>query len=111
MVCNNEFLEELIKLVKKETPPGVQEKVLSLIQVTFPKFDGFLRCFQSWADAFRGIPDCADVVNCYEDLKKKGIEFPATDLDTMAPVVTPKRVCSGKLFVYCKFVVLCLDCI
>lgn len=33
MVCKQEFLEELIKLIKKETPPAVQEKVLSLIQV------------------------------------------------------------------------------
>jgi hypothetical protein len=77
MVCKQEFLEELIKLIKKETPPAVQEKVLSLIQ--------------SWADAFRGAPECIDVVNCYEDLKKRGIEFPPTDLDALAPIITPKR--------------------
>uniref|UniRef100_A0AC34FGT7 Uncharacterized protein n=1 Tax=Panagrolaimus sp. ES5 TaxID=591445 RepID=A0AC34FGT7_9BILA len=77
MICKQEFLEELIKLIKKETPPAVQEKVLSLIQ--------------SWADAFRGAPECADVVICYEDLKKRGIEFPPTDLDAMAPIITPKR--------------------
>jgi hypothetical protein len=91
MVCKDDFLEELIKLIKKETPPAVQEKVLSLIQ--------------SWADAFRGAPECVDVVNRYEDLKKRGIEFPATDLDAMAPIITPKRVCSVSYLDCCITVV------
>uniref|UniRef100_A0A7E4V008 VHS domain-containing protein n=1 Tax=Panagrellus redivivus TaxID=6233 RepID=A0A7E4V008_PANRE len=77
LVCKNEFLEELIKLVKKETPPAVQEQVLALIQ--------------AWADVFRNVPDCGDIGTYYDNLKAKGIEFPATDLDTLAPIVTPKR--------------------
>ena len=47
---------------------------------------------QSWADAFQGQPDLAGVVQVYQDLKSKGIEFPMTDLDAMAPILTPKRV-------------------
>lgn len=56
----------------------MQEKVLSLIQ--------------SWADAFRNQPEMSGVVHVYQDLKLKGIEFPMTDLDTMAPIHTPQRV-------------------
>lgn len=32
------------------------------------------------------------VVLVYNDLKQKGIEFPMTDLDAMAPIHTPHRV-------------------
>ncbi|KFM75164.1 TOM1-like protein 2, partial [Stegodyphus mimosarum] len=31
------------------------------------------------------------VVQVYTDLKQKGIEFPSSDLDTMAPIHTPSR--------------------
>lgn len=46
---------------------------------------------QSWADAFRGQSDLQGVVQMYNELKSKGIEFPATDLDSMAPILTPQR--------------------
>ena len=55
----------------------MQEKVLSLIQ--------------SWADAFRGDADMSGVVSIYQDLRHKGIQFPMTDLDLMAPIQTPPR--------------------
>lgn len=57
---------------------NVQEKVLSLIQ--------------SWADAFCHQPEMSAVVKMYNELKSKGIEFPMTDLDTMAPIHTPRKV-------------------
>lgn len=63
---------------KNDPPTAVQEKVLSLIQ--------------SWADAFSNQPELAGVVAVYQDLKAKGIEFPATDLDSMAPIHTPQKV-------------------
>jgi len=63
---------------KNDPPTAVQEKVLSLIQ--------------SWADAFRQQAELTGVVQVYHDLKQKGIEFPMTDLDTMAPILTPQRV-------------------
>jgi hypothetical protein len=63
---------------KNDPPTAVQEKVLSLIQ--------------SWADAFRHQTELSGVVQVYHDLKQKGIEFPMTDLDTMAPIHTPQRV-------------------
>lgn len=69
---------------KNDPPTIVQEKVLSLIQ--------------SWADAFRNQPEMSGVVQVYQDLKNKGIEFPPTDLDTMAPIHTPQRV--GILFLF-----------
>lgn len=79
LACNKEFVQELVKLIgpKNDPPTAVQEKVLSLIQ--------------SWADAFRHQAELTGVVQVYHDLKQKGIEFPMTDLDTMAPIHTPQR--------------------
>ncbi|EPB80815.1 hypothetical protein ANCCEY_00017 [Ancylostoma ceylanicum] len=50
-----------------------------------------LECFQAWADAFRNQPDLQGVVQVYEELVSKGVTFPATDLDAMAPILTPKQ--------------------
>jgi hypothetical protein len=47
---------------------------------------------QTWADAFRGVPELKEVEKVYQELKSKGIEFPMTDLDNMAPIHTPARV-------------------
>ncbi|XP_015929439.1 TOM1-like protein 2 isoform X2 [Parasteatoda tepidariorum] len=79
LVSQKDFILELVKLIgpKNDPPTAVQEKVLSLIQ--------------SWADAFQNNPDMQGVVQVYHDLKQKGIEFPMTDLDTMAPIHTPQR--------------------
>ncbi|XP_050545283.1 TOM1-like protein 2 [Daktulosphaira vitifoliae] len=79
LVCSKEFTQELIKLIgpKNDPPSIVQEKVLSLIQ--------------SWADAFRYQPDLQGVYQVYRDLKQRGIEFPMTNLDTMAPIHTPQK--------------------
>lgn len=63
---------------KNDPPTAVQEKVLSLIQ--------------SWASAFQGQPELSGVTTVYQDLLTKGIEFPPTDLDSLAPIHTPKRV-------------------
>ncbi|EFO82247.1 hypothetical protein GCK72_024273 [Caenorhabditis remanei] len=79
LVCNKDFVQDLIKLIgpKFDAPQIIQERVLSLVQ--------------AWADAFRGDPTLAGVVQTYDDLKSKGVEFPAADLDTLAPIKTPKR--------------------
>ncbi|RZB89892.1 TOM1-like protein 2, partial [Asbolus verrucosus] len=79
LICNKDFVLDLVKLIgpKNDPPTAVQEKVLSLIQ--------------SWADAFRNQPEMSGVVSVYQDLLAKGIEFPATDLDSMAPIHTPQR--------------------
>lgn len=69
---------------KNDPPAIIQEKVLSLIQ--------------SWADAFRHDSELQGVVQVYQELKNKGIEFPMTDLDSMAPIQTPPRV---YISVYC----------
>lgn len=80
LVANKEFIQELVKLIgpKNDPPTAVQEKVLNLIQI--------------WADAFRSQPDLSGVVQVYQELKNKGIEFPVADLDAMAPIYTPQRV-------------------
>ena len=48
---------------------------------------------QYWADAFKGKPQLTAVEELYEQLKGEGVEFPPVDLDALAPVETPQRVC------------------
>ncbi|KAL1129214.1 hypothetical protein AAG570_013743 [Ranatra chinensis] len=95
LVCSKEFISELVKLIgnelffmknsvpgpKNEPPTAVQDKILSLIQ--------------SWADAFYQQSEMAGVMQVYQELRLKGIEFPMTDLDSMAPIHTPQKVCRG----------------
>ncbi|KAF5269898.1 hypothetical protein FQR65_LT05697 [Abscondita terminalis] len=79
LACSKDFVQELVKLIapKNDPPQAIQDKILNLIQ--------------SWADAFRHQPELSGVVSVYQDLINKGIEFPATDLDAMAPIFTPQR--------------------
>lgn len=51
---------------------------------------------QAWADAFRSSPDLTGVVHIYEELKRKGVEFPMADLDALSPIHTPQRVRGSK---------------
>ncbi|CAN9505883.1 unnamed protein product [Ophioblennius macclurei] len=79
-VANRDFIDGvLVKVISpKSNPPTiVQDKVLSLIQ--------------AWADAFRSSPDLTGVVHIYEEMKRKGIEFPMADLDALSPIHTPQR--------------------
>jgi len=78
-LAHKDFIQEMIKIIspKNDPPTVVQEKILALIQ--------------TWADAFRGQSDLKEVEKMYQELKKKGIEFPMTDLDSMAPIHTPAR--------------------
>jgi hypothetical protein len=80
LVCQKDFINELVRLIsaKFDAPQIIQERILSLIQ--------------AWADAFRGNPALSGVCEIYDELKTKGVEFPATDFDHMAPIITPKRV-------------------
>ncbi|CAL1588413.1 unnamed protein product [Knipowitschia caucasica] len=79
-VAHRDFIDGVMVriLSPKSNPPTiVQDKVLSLIQ--------------SWADAFRSSPDLTGVVHVYEELKRKGLEFPMADLDALSPIHTPQR--------------------
>lgn len=93
LVSNKEFAQELVKIIgpKYDPPPIVQEKVLSLIQI--------------WADAFRKQPDLQGVVQVYQELKNKGVEFPMTDIDSLAPIYTPQRVSKIYLILNFKFLI------
>lgn len=63
---------------KNDPPTDLQEKVLTLIQ--------------SWSDAFQQYPELQGVTQVYQELKSKGIEFPMTNMDLMAPILTPQKV-------------------
>eukprot|EP00062_Callorhinchus_milii_P019898 gi/632974951/ref/XP_007903957.1/ PREDICTED: TOM1-like protein 2 isoform X3 [Callorhinchus milii] len=80
LVASRDFIDGvLVKIVlPKNNPPAiVQDKVLGLIQ--------------AWADAFRSSPDLTGVVHIYEELKRKGMEFPMADLEALSPIHTPQR--------------------
>ncbi|XP_072127849.1 target of Myb1 membrane trafficking protein isoform X1 [Mobula birostris] len=80
LVASRDFVEDVLvkTILPKNNPPNiVQDKVLSLIQ--------------AWADAFRSTPDLTGVVTVYEELRRKGLEFPMTDLDALSPIHTPQR--------------------
>uniref|UniRef100_A0A8C9YT18 Target of myb1 like 2 membrane trafficking protein n=1 Tax=Sander lucioperca TaxID=283035 RepID=A0A8C9YT18_SANLU len=84
LVTSRDFVDGvLVKIISpKNNPPTiVQDKVLALIQ--------------AWADAFRSSPDLTGVVQVYEELKRKGIEFPTSDLETLSPINTPQRLPSA----------------
>ena len=60
-------------------PTIVRERVLGLIQY--------------WADAFKNKPELSGVQELYQQMKDDGTEFPPVDLDSLAPVELPERVC------------------
>ncbi|XP_014398328.1 PREDICTED: TOM1-like protein 2 isoform X7 [Myotis brandtii] len=81
LVASRDFIDGvLVRIISpKNNPPTiVQDKVLALIQ--------------AWADAFRSSPDLTGVVHIYEELKRKGVEFPNADLDALSPIHTPQRI-------------------
>ncbi|XP_021113994.1 target of Myb protein 1 isoform X3 [Heterocephalus glaber] len=86
LVASQDFVEGVLvrAILPKNNPPTVvHDKVLGLVQ--------------SWADAFRSSPDLTGVVAVYEDLRRKGLEFPMTDLDMLSPIHTPQRtVCASE---------------
>ncbi|XP_062304286.1 target of Myb1 membrane trafficking protein-like [Osmerus eperlanus] len=80
LVASQEFVEGVLvrSILPKYNPPtALHDRVLSLIQ--------------AWADAFRNSPSLAGVVGVYEDLRRRGLEFPMTDLDALSPIHTPNR--------------------
>ncbi|KAJ0033755.1 hypothetical protein NQD34_000862 [Periophthalmus magnuspinnatus] len=40
---------------------------------------------------FRSTPSLSGVVHVYDDLRRRGLEFPMTDLDALSPIHTPTR--------------------
>uniref|UniRef100_A0A3B5LYA0 Target of myb1 membrane trafficking protein n=1 Tax=Xiphophorus couchianus TaxID=32473 RepID=A0A3B5LYA0_9TELE len=80
LVASQEFVEGVLvrSILPKYNPPtALHDRVLSLIQ--------------SWADAFRSSPSLVGVVYVYDDLRRRGLEFPMTDLDALSPIHTPNR--------------------
>ncbi|XP_059902609.1 target of Myb1 membrane trafficking protein-like [Gadus macrocephalus] len=80
LIAAQDFIEGVLvrAILPKHNPPtALTDRVLSLIQ--------------SWADAFRSSPSLSGVVLVYEDLRRRGLEFPMTDLDALSPIHTPSR--------------------
>lgn len=80
LVSTREFVEGVLvrAILPKNNPPLVlHDRVLSIIQ--------------AWADAFRSSPALTGVVSVYEDLRRKGLEFPMMELEGYSPIHTPGR--------------------
>lgn len=80
LVTSQDFVEGVLVrciLPKYNPPTALHDRILSLIQ--------------SWADAFRSAPSLSGVVHVYDDLRRRGLEFPMTDLDALSPIHTPTR--------------------
>lgn len=80
LVASQDFVEGVLVrciLPKYNPPTALHDRILSLIQ--------------SWADAFRSAPSLSGVVHVYDDLRRRGLEFPMTDLDALSPIHTPTR--------------------
>ncbi|XP_053193716.1 target of Myb protein 1 isoform X2 [Scomber japonicus] len=81
LVTTRDFIEGVLvrSIIPRNNPPLIlHDRVLSIIQ--------------AWADAFRSSPDLTGVVSVYEDLRRKGLEFPMTELDGYSSVQAPKKV-------------------
>ncbi|XP_022623181.1 target of Myb protein 1-like isoform X5 [Seriola dumerili] len=81
LVTTRDFVEGVLvrSIIPRNNPPLIlHDRVLSIVQ--------------AWADAFRSSPDLTGVVSVYEDLRRKGLEFPMTELDGYSPVQGPKKV-------------------
>ncbi|XP_037544786.1 target of Myb protein 1 isoform X2 [Nematolebias whitei] len=83
MVTTRDFIEGVLvrAIIPRNNPPQVvHDRVLSIIQ--------------AWADAFRSSPDLTGVVSVYEDLRRKGLEFPA-HVDEYSLAQGPKKTSAG----------------
>nr|XP_043890768.1 target of Myb protein 1 isoform X1 [Solea senegalensis] len=80
LVTSRDFVEGVLlrAIIPRNNPPLIlHDRVLGIIQ--------------AWADAFRSSPDLTGVVSVYEDLRRKGLEFPMTELDGYLSVQAPKQ--------------------
>ncbi|XP_076006290.1 target of Myb1 membrane trafficking protein isoform X4 [Genypterus blacodes] len=81
LVTTREFVEGVLvrSIIPRNNPPAIlHDRVLSIVQ--------------AWADAFRSSPDLTGVVSVYEDLRRKGLEFPVAEVDGNSPTQPPKKV-------------------
>ncbi|XP_030263917.1 target of Myb1 membrane trafficking protein isoform X4 [Sparus aurata] len=81
LVTTRDFVEGVLvrSIIPRNNPPLVlHDRVLSIVQ--------------AWADAFRSSPDLTGVVSVYEDLRRKGLEFPMTELDGYSPVQASQKI-------------------
>ncbi|XP_034449575.1 target of Myb protein 1 isoform X2 [Hippoglossus hippoglossus] len=84
LVTTRDFVEGVLvrAIIPRNNPPLIlHDRVLSIVQ--------------AWADAFRSSPDLTGVVSVYEDLRRKGLEFPMTELDGYSPDQPPKQTVPG----------------
>ncbi|KAF0038027.1 hypothetical protein F2P81_010901 [Scophthalmus maximus] len=90
-----------------ETDEGPRDAVKAIKKriIGNKNFREIMLALTSWADAFRSSPSLAGVVYVYDDLRRRGLEFPMTDLDALSPIHTPNR----PTLIQCFDAALCLE--
>uniref|UniRef100_A0A8C6TFQ1 Target of myb1 membrane trafficking protein n=1 Tax=Neogobius melanostomus TaxID=47308 RepID=A0A8C6TFQ1_9GOBI len=84
LVTTRDFIEGILvrAIIPRNNPPAVlHDRVLGIIQ--------------AWADAFRSSPDLTGVVSVYEDLRRKGLEFPTMELEGYSSSQNHKETSPG----------------
>ncbi|XP_017272245.2 target of Myb protein 1 isoform X2 [Kryptolebias marmoratus] len=84
LVSTRDFIEGVLvrSIIPRNNPPQVvHDRVLGIVQ--------------AWADAFRSSPDLTGVVSVYEDLRRKGLEFPVAQADWYSSGQGPKKTSAG----------------
>uniref|UniRef100_A0A3Q2QIN7 Target of myb1 membrane trafficking protein n=1 Tax=Fundulus heteroclitus TaxID=8078 RepID=A0A3Q2QIN7_FUNHE len=113
LVTTRDFIEGVLvrAIIPRNNPPqALHDRVLAIIQVGLKLRRGetkssgpalvaslsvgnlWFSLVKAWADAFRSSPDLTGVVSVYEDLRRKGLEFPVAQLDGYLPGQAPKKV-------------------
>ncbi|KAJ3614459.1 hypothetical protein NHX12_018031 [Muraenolepis orangiensis] len=86
LIAAQDFIEGvLVRAILPKYNPPLRSQTGCSMQIAYAN------TASSWADAFRSFPPLSGVVSVYEDLKRRGLEFPMTDLDALSPIHTPNR--------------------
>ncbi|XP_055050653.2 target of Myb1 membrane trafficking protein isoform X1 [Misgurnus anguillicaudatus] len=83
-VSTRDFVENVLvqTIMPKNNPPMILQ-------------DRVLRMIQAWSDAFRSSTDLTGVVTVYENLRRKGVQFPIPEANGYSPIHSPNKTATS----------------
>nr|XP_055050654.1 target of Myb protein 1 isoform X2 [Misgurnus anguillicaudatus] len=83
-VSTRDFVENVLvqTIMPKNNPPVILQ-------------DRVLRMIQAWSDAFRSSTDLTGVVTVYENLRRKGVQFPIPEANGYSPIHSPNKTATS----------------
>ncbi|XP_065108968.1 target of Myb1 membrane trafficking protein isoform X1 [Paramisgurnus dabryanus] len=83
-VSTRDFVENVLvqTILPKNNPPMILQ-------------DRVLRMIQAWSDAFRSSTDLTGVVTVYENLRRKGVQFPIPEANGYSPIHSPNKTATS----------------